>query len=97
MKLGNESVNSLAARSSSSNTELMQKEADKFEMYVNVIEKYAFFVFLVLFVIFNVIYWTWLFESSGFYKWPEVNPDFNAEEDSDTHAYSQDNANDQGR
>jgi hypothetical protein len=50
-------------------------------MYANFIEKSAFAVFFLLFVIYNVIYWTWLFTSSGYNDWAEVNTTLNVGDD----------------
>lgn len=54
-----------------------EEEKDKFKTYSEIIEKYAFFTFLCLFIFYNAGYWTWLFKSSGFYDWGAVDTTLN--------------------
>ena len=55
-----------------------QEDEDKFGMISNIVEKYAFIVFFILFVIYNMFYWSWLYNSSGYLDWPEINPLLNS-------------------
>jgi len=46
------------------------------------IERMVVPVYLITFIIFNLIYWPWLLGSSGFFDW-EVDPTYNAPYDED--------------
>lgn len=57
------------------------KKSDQFELYTRMIEKFAFAVFFLLFVIYNILYWSWLFTSSDYYDWGEINTTLNVRDD----------------
>lgn len=63
--------------------DVKEEEADQFDLYVGFIEKSAFAVFFLLFVIYNVIYWTWLFNSSAYYDLAKVNTTLNVADTED--------------
>jgi len=41
------------------------------------IERYGLAVFSLLFVVYNIVYWTWLLVSSGYFSW-EIDFDHNS-------------------
>lgn len=55
----------------------MDDEVAKFDFYARIVEKFAFAVFFLLFIVYNVIYWVWLFRSSQYWEWAEINETLN--------------------
>lgn len=55
-------------------------QLQKYERFAEFIEKYAVVIFSVVFIIFNVIYWSWLLTVSDYYNW-SVNETLNADVD----------------
>jgi len=45
----------------------------------NFMEDYSFFIFALLFLVFNISYWTWLLSSSGYFDW-DPNSEHNPKE-----------------
>jgi hypothetical protein len=46
-----------------------RKRMERMRATFNFMEDYSFFVFALLFVIFNIVYWSWLFTASEYLDW----------------------------
>ena len=50
------------------------------DIFSELVERYAFVIFSVIFIVFNVVYWTWLLQAAKYFDW-SVNATHTAIED----------------